>query len=67
MAETKYYRVKEIAQIFSLNPKMVRQYCHADGQKHAFQVIKGGNLYIDLKKFEKWFNLYYAEDGARRI
>ena len=66
MEERKYYKVNDIAQIFSLKPSIVRQYCHAKGQRFAFQPVKNGNIYIDLQKFEKWFNLYQIEGGARK-
>jgi predicted transcriptional regulator len=64
--EQKYYSVKEIAQIFGLKPAIVRDYCHAKGQRFAFQPVKNGNIYIDPQKFEKWFNFYQIEGGARR-
>lgn len=60
MIERKYYKVNDIAQIFSLNPRVVRQYCHAKGQRFAFQPVKKGNILIDLKKFEEWFKIYHA-------
>ena len=50
--EQKYYKVREVAQIFGLKPAIVRQFCHAKGQRFAFQPVKRGNLMIDIKKFE---------------
>lgn len=50
--EQKYYKVREVAQIFGLKPAIVRQFCHAKGQRFAFQPVRRGNLYIDIKKFE---------------
>ncbi len=50
--EQKYFKVTEVAKIFGLKPAVVRQLCHARGQRFAFQPVKGGNIMIDLKKFE---------------
>lgn len=50
--EQKYFKVSKIAQIFDLKPAVVRQFCHAKGQRFAFQPVKGGNILIDIKKFE---------------
>ena len=50
--EQKYYKVREVAQIIGLKPAIVRQFCHAKGQRFAFQPVKRGNLMIDIKKFE---------------
>ena len=58
--EQKYFKVSEIAKIFSLKPVKVRQYCHAKGQRFAFQPIKGGNILIDKQKFEQWLKLFIA-------
>lgn len=57
--EKKYYKVKEIAKIFSLKPRKVRDYCHARGQRFAFQPSgRGGSILIDIEKFEKWIKIY---------
>ena len=58
--EQKYYKVSEVAQIFSLKPAVVRQFCHAKGQRFAFQPVKNGNILIDIKKFEEFLKLYKA-------
>lgn len=50
----KYYKVSKVAQIFDLKPAIVRQFCHARGQRFAFQPVKGGNILIDIKKFEEF-------------
>ena len=63
--EQKYYSVNEIAQIFGLKPRMVNDFCHAKGQRHAFQQKAHCKILIDLKAFEKWFILNYAKEGAR--
>ena len=52
--EQKYYKVNEIAQMFSIKPKTLREYCHARGQRFASQPVKGGNIIINLAKFEEW-------------
>lgn len=50
--EQKYYKVREVAQIFGLKPAIVRQFCHAKGQRFAFQPVKRGCILVDIKKFE---------------
>lgn len=56
----KYYKVSKIAQIFDLKPAIVRQLCHAKGQRFAFQLVKRGNILIDVKEFEKFLKNYHA-------
>lgn len=65
--EQKYYSVKEIAKIFGLKPEKVRDHCHAKWQRFAFQPAKGGNLMINLKKYEAWLALHPAADGSRKL
>ena len=48
------YKVSDIAKMFSMRPQMVRQFCHAKGQKFAYQPIKNGNFYIDPEKFKRF-------------
>lgn len=51
--EQKYYKVSDVARIFGLKPQIVRNYCHAKGQRFAFQPSgKGGCILVDIKKFE---------------
>lgn len=64
--ERKYYKVGEVAEIFAMSPKKVREKCHADGQLFAFQPVKNGNILIDLKKFEDYMK-GSKPDHRRRI
>lgn len=64
--EQKYYSVREVSQIYALKPAVIRAYCHAKGQSFAYQMVKSGKLLIDLKKFDKWFNMFHAQEGAIR-
>ena len=64
--EQKYFKVSKIAQIFDLKPAVARQFCHAKGQRFAFQPIKGGNIYIDLKKFEDFLKSRNSQGGQIR-
>lgn len=64
--EQKCFSVSEVAQIYALKPAVVRSYCHAKGQSFAYQLVKSGKLLIDLKKFDKWFNMFHAQEGAIR-
>ena len=60
--EQKYYKVKEIAQMYSLRPVQVRWFCHAKGQRFASQPSgRGGCLLINLEKFEKWMQMQHPE------
>ena len=54
MIEPKYYKVSKIAEIFGLPVKMVRDMCHARGQRFAFRPVAGGNWIIDKERFEKY-------------
>lgn len=64
--EQKYFSVSEVALIYALKPAVVRSYCHAKGQSFAYQLVKSGKLLIDLKKFDKWFSMFHAQEGAIR-
>lgn len=63
--EQKYYKVREVAQIFGLKPAVVRNYCHARGQNFAYQIVRNGNIYIDLSKFSRWFETRKTEGTIR--
>ena len=63
--EQKYYSVGEIARIYGKKPAKIRDYCHAKGQNFAIQIAKGGNLSINIEKFDKWFSMYHAKGGPR--
>lgn len=65
MTEPKYYKVRDIAQIFSIDPRLVRWYCHADKQNFAYQIVKKGSILIDLKKFEAWLKMHHTEHLRR--
>ena len=56
--EQKYFKVSQVAKIFGMKPAIVRQYCHARGQRFAFQPVKRGNIFIDIKKFEEFLKKY---------
>lgn len=51
--EQKYYKVAEIAKIFGLPAKLVRDMCHARGQKFAFRPVPNGNFRINKEAFER--------------
>lgn len=52
--EQRFYKVTKIAKLFGLSAKMVRDMCHARGQKFAFRPVKDGNWLIDRVKFEEY-------------
>ena len=54
MPEQKYYKVSKISEIFGIPAKMVRDMCHARGQRFAFRPVAGGNWRIDKKRFEDY-------------
>ena len=54
MIKPRYYKVGKIAEIFGLQAKMVRDMCHARGQRFAFRQVAGGNWMIDKERFEKY-------------
>lgn len=56
----KYFKVTEVAKIFSMKPARIRELCHARGQRFAFQPVKNGNILIDITEFEKWLKIYRA-------
>lgn len=62
----KYYKVGEVAEIFAMSPKKVRECCHAPGQFFAFQPVKNGNILIDIEKFENYLK-GSRPDHRRRI
>lgn len=51
--EQKYYKVSKISKIYGISAKMVRDMCHARGQKFAFRPVEHGNWIIDREKFEQ--------------
>lgn len=56
MAEslTKYKSVAEIAAIYGMTAKTVRELCQARGAKFAFKLKPGGRYYIDQKQFRNF-------------
>lgn len=64
--ERKLYKVKEVAEMFAMSPKKVRERCHARGQRFAFQAVENGNILIDIKKFEEFLKSN-ALQSKRRI
>lgn len=64
--ERKYYKVREVAEMFAMSPKKVREHCHAKGQRFAFQPVENGIILIDLKKYEEFLQVRTAEH-LRRI
>lgn len=57
MGETKqkYFSVTYTAQLFGLNRATVLDYCHARGQRFAYQPSgENGKWLIDIEKFEEF-------------
>ena len=63
--EKKYYKVREVAEMFSMSPKKVREHCHAKGQRFAFQPVENGNILIDSKKYEEFLKARPVENRRR--
>lgn len=63
----KYYKVREVAEMFAMSPKKVREHCHAKGQRFAFQLVENGNILIDLQKYEEFLVKVRAVEHRRRI
>ena len=63
--ERKYYKVREVAEMFSMSPKKVREHCHAKGQRFAFQPVENGNILIDPKKYEEFLKVRPVENRRR--
>lgn len=56
MAESlsKYYSVSEIAKIYGMTAKTIRELCHARGASFAFKLKENGRYYIDVRKFKEY-------------
>lgn len=52
--------VEEIAEAYGMKPAFVRQLCHAKGQRFATKP-NGGRLYINIKKFNDFLNIYWPD------
>ena len=52
--EKRYYRASEIAERYGIDARMVRNLCHARGQKFAVRLVPNGRFYIDLEKFDEY-------------
>ena len=63
--ERKFYKVSEVAEMFAMSPKKVREHCHAKGQRFAFQPVENGNILIDPKKYEDFLKVRTAESKRR--
>lgn len=63
--EKKLLSVREAAEIYGYRPEAIRNMCHAQGQRFAYQRMKGGSLKIDPKRFEKHLEKFYAWNGGR--
>lgn len=58
--EKKLLTIKEASERYSIKPAILRNLCHARGQRFAFQLVRNGMIRIDPEKFEKWYKFYYA-------
>ena len=56
MAESiaKYKSVSEIAELYGMTAKTVREMCNARGARFAFKLKDGGRYYIDARKFREY-------------
>lgn len=63
--ERKYYKVSEVAEMFAMSPKKVREFCHAKNQNFAFQTVANGSIHINVEKFDSWFRCHYSKGGRR--
>ena len=52
--DQRFYKVSKISEIFGIPAKVVRDMCHARGQRFAFRPVAGGNWRIDKERFEKY-------------
>ncbi|MBR5678018.1 MAG: hypothetical protein IKX20_07755 [Paludibacteraceae bacterium] len=49
-------RTKEIAAKFGLTDELVRNLCHARGQRFATRLVPGGRWYIDDELFQEFWD-----------
>lgn len=49
-----YISVREAAEKFGIKAKEIRNFCHARGQKFAYQIVPNGRFYIDPDKFREF-------------
>ena len=52
MEHGKFYKASEIAEIYGMKAEIVRNLCHARGQKFATRLVPNGRFYIDREKFD---------------
>ena len=52
---TKYKSVSEISKLYGISRDMVREMCHARGQKFAFKP-NGGKFLIDHRRFREYLD-----------
>ena len=50
----KWKSAKEIAAMFGMDVRVVRDLCHARNQKFAYRLTKTGRYYIDPQRFEEF-------------
>lgn len=56
-AETpaRYYKVTDISKMYGIPADIVREMCHARGQRFAFRPGGSrGNFFIDIKRFDEY-------------
>ena len=49
-----YLKAREIAEKYGMKVDVVRNLCHAKGQKFAYQIVPNGRFYIDEEKFKDY-------------
>lgn len=54
MAINQYQSVTAIARIYGFKAEVVRNMCHARGQRFAFRLVPNGKFYIDPVKFQAY-------------
>lgn len=62
----KTYKVSEVAEIFGIDDRVVRDACHARRQTFATRLKPNGRFYIDLDKFRAWWDRRQAETSENR-
>lgn len=45
--------VKEISEMFGFKAEMIRNMCHAKGQRFAVRIVPNGKFWIDPVKFKE--------------
>lgn len=59
--------VRETSERFGIRQEIIRNLCHARGQRFAYQLVPNGRFYIDPDRFQDFLRRKQDEGNNKRF